>query len=83
LNPGRRRGKLATNRLSYGAAFTGNYWVFALYPSSDILQIRKRNFSENGCFLPEVKGETRTLLSPVENIEKQITVELFRTNTKD
>jgi hypothetical protein len=33
-----------------------NYWIFRLCPMSVILNIRKDNVSETGCFCPQVRG---------------------------
>jgi hypothetical protein len=42
---------------------TQNYWVFGLFASSGILETRKHDVSETGCFRPQVKGEkTPTLV---------------------
>jgi hypothetical protein len=36
-----------------------NYWVFGPFPSPTILETRKHNVSETGCFFhPQVRGET-------------------------
>jgi hypothetical protein len=43
-----------------------NYWVFGLCPSSGILKSKERNVSETGCFSPLVRGETPTVLGPLE-----------------
>jgi hypothetical protein len=45
---------------------TQNYWVLGLCPSSGILETRKQRFGNWICFRPEVKGETPTLLGPLE-----------------
>jgi hypothetical protein len=52
-----------------------NYWVSALCPSSGILKIREQNVSETGCFHFQVRGETLTLLGPLEraNLNRRAT----------
>jgi hypothetical protein len=55
---------------------TQNYWVFGLCPSSGILKTREYNISETGCFLPQVKGETPTLLCPLERANLNLSIPL-------
>jgi hypothetical protein len=44
-----------------------NCWVFGLCPSPGILGTNKHNVSEIGiCFRPQVRGESPTLLGPLE-----------------
>jgi hypothetical protein len=46
---------------------TQNYWVFGLYPSSGILKHYKtQRFGNWICLRLQVKGETSTLLGPLE-----------------
>jgi hypothetical protein len=48
--------------------YTQDYWVFLTFPSSGILETRKHDVSETGCFRPQVKGgnKTPTQLGPLE-----------------
>jgi hypothetical protein len=57
---------------------TQNYWVFGLCPLSSILETRKHNVSETGCFHSQVRGaggKTPTLLGPIEraNLNYKVT----------
>jgi hypothetical protein len=36
---------------------TQDYWFFWTSPSSGILETRKHDVSENGCFFPQVRVE--------------------------
>jgi hypothetical protein len=48
---------------------TYDYWVFWTFPSSGILETRKHDISETGCFRPQVKlggNKTPTQLGPFE-----------------
>jgi hypothetical protein len=48
---------------------TQNYWVFGLFPSSCILEIREHSVSETICFHPQVRrGKIPTLLGPLERV---------------
>jgi hypothetical protein len=49
---------------------TQNYWVFGLFLSSGILETRKHDVSETGCFRPQIKGgnKTPTQLGPLERV---------------
>jgi hypothetical protein len=52
---------------------TQNYWVFGLYPLSGILENRKHDVSETGCFRSQVKGEkTPTQLGPLERANRPV-----------
>jgi hypothetical protein len=43
-----------------------NYWVSEHCPSSRILNARKHNVVESGCFRPQVRAEDNNLLSLLE-----------------
>jgi hypothetical protein len=43
-----------------------NYWVFRLCPSSGILKTTKYYFGNWICFRRQERGETPTLLGPLE-----------------
>jgi hypothetical protein len=45
---------------------TQNYWIFGFCPSSGILKTREHNVSETGSVSVLRKGETPTLLGPLE-----------------
>jgi hypothetical protein len=49
LNPGRRSGKPATNRLSYGAAISNTFDQCSSFNARD--QVSVRNYRQNYCFL--------------------------------
>jgi hypothetical protein len=53
--------------LSLNRSTAQNYWVFGLFPSSGILETRKRDVSETGsvCVL-RWEGKTPTQLVPLE-----------------
>jgi hypothetical protein len=57
---------------------TQNYWVFGLRPSSGILETRKHNVLETGCFRPQVReGATPSLLRPLERVNLNQLLELY------
>jgi hypothetical protein len=45
-----------------------NYWVLGLYPSSGVLKTRKQRFGNWMCFRQQVRGETPTVLGPLESV---------------
>jgi hypothetical protein len=45
---------------------TQNFWVFGLCPLPGILKTREHNVLETGCFRSQLRGETPTLLGPLE-----------------
>jgi hypothetical protein len=46
--------------------YTQNYWLFGLCLSSGIIKARKQRFGNWICFRPQVRGETLSLLGPLE-----------------
>jgi hypothetical protein len=42
-----------------------NSWVFGLCPSSGILETKKHNVSETGCFCPQMRGEDTYSVAPL------------------
>jgi hypothetical protein len=57
-----------------------NYWIFGRFPSSGILENKKHDFWETGCFHSQVKVEkTSAQLGPLEgaNLNHWITLVRF------
>jgi hypothetical protein len=50
---------------------TQDYWGFWTFPLSGILETRKHDVSETGCFRPQVEGgnKTPTQLGPLERAD--------------
>jgi hypothetical protein len=55
---------------------THNYWVLGLCPLSAILKTRKQTFGNWICFLPQVMGETPTVLDPLERANLNVKVKV-------